>query len=75
MKVLQKLFFALALLMMGTANGGPVTPERAAVVARNFFNVLSATKESPQLTPVSQWQYDGIYLFTVKDGGFVRFVS
>ena len=72
MNTRKNLIVALAVLMLGTANAGPVTPKRAATVAQNFFNALSATKGDAYLElSSSQWQYDGIYLFTATDGGFV----
>ena len=68
----KNLILALAVLMLGTASAGPVTPKRAATVAQNFFNALSTTKGNTQLElSNSPWQYDGIYLFTATDGGFV----
>ena len=72
MKTPKNLMLALAVLMLGTASAGPVTPKRAATVAQNFFNTVSATKGGTQLELNSnQWQYEGIYLFTATDGGFV----
>ena len=72
MNTRKNLILALALLMLGTASAGPVTPKRAAIVAQNFFNTLYTTKGNTQLELISsQWQYDGIYLFTATDGGFV----
>lgn len=68
----KNLILALAVLVLGTANAGPVTPKRAATVAQNFFNTVSATKSNAQLEPCNtQWQYEGIYLFTATNGGFV----
>ena len=72
MKTPKNLMLALAVLMLGTASAGPVTPKRAATVAQNFFNTVSATKGGTQLELNSnQWQYEGIYLFTATNGGFV----
>ena len=72
MKIPKNLMLALAVLMLGTASAGPVTPKRAATVAQNFFNTVSATKGGTQLELNSnQWQYEGIYLFTATNGGFV----
>ena len=68
----KNLILALAVLMLGTASAGPVTPKRAATVAQNFFNTVSAIKGNIHLElSNTQWQYDGIYLFTATDGGFV----
>ena len=66
------LVLAAAILVLSTATAGPVTPKRAATVAQNFFNSVSATKAGSQLELSSTpWQFDGIYLFTAADGGFV----
>ena len=66
------LTLAAAVLVLSTATAGPVTPNRAATVAQNFFNSLSSTKGYTQLELSSTpWQFDGIYLFTVAEGGFV----
>ena len=73
MKSLKSLHvLVVAVLALGTATAGPVTPKRATAVAQNFFNSLSSTKGNAQLElSSSPWQFDGIYLFTSADGGFV----
>lgn len=69
----QTIILAVALLCFSSAVASPVSPERAAKVARNFFMTLGGTKSQTAL--VSQqgadWQFDGIYLFAGEDGGFV----
>lgn len=66
------LALAAAVLALYTATASPVTPKRATTVAQNFFNSLSTTKGHAQLElSTSPWQFDGIYLFTSDEGGFV----
>lgn len=69
----QTIILAAALLCFSSAVASPVSPERAAKVARNFFMTLGGTKSQTALVPQqgADWQFDGIYLFAGEDGGFV----
>ena len=72
MKLNKVLLLAAAVLCLGTAEAGPVTPKRAAFVAQNFFSSLNGAKTGNALDAVpATWQYGGIYLFTAPEGGFV----
>ena len=66
------LTISFSLLALTAAIAGPVNPKRAATVAQNFFNSLSTTKSNVQMQlSCTPWQFDGIYLYTSADGGFV----
>lgn len=54
------------------SHADPVTPDKAAVVARNFMSSVANAKSAGNLMdkPV-EWGYSGIYLFACKDGGWV----
>ncbi len=63
---------ALALLAWGWAQAGPVTPERAATVAKAFWSSsLNGKGDLNAVGPLEGWPYDGIHLFTHTGGGFV----
>jgi len=53
----------------------PVTPERAATVARTFFGSLGAAKSAADLVRVDKWYYVGSYLFVSPTGGWVIVAS
>ena len=66
------LTISFSILALTAAIAGPVNPKRAATVAQNFFNSLPTTKSNVQLQLSSTpWQFDGIYLYTAAEGGFV----
>ena len=66
------LTISFSFLALTAAIAGPVNPKRAATVAQNFFNSLSTTKSNVQMQlSCTPWQFDGIYLYTSADGGFV----
>ena len=66
------LTISFSFLALTAAIAGPVNPKRAATVAQNFFNSLSTTKDNVQMQlSCTPWQFDGIYLYTSADGGFV----
>ena len=57
---------AVALL----AHADPVGQQRAARVAECFLATAVGSKTSAQLEP-AQWQYEGLYLFTCPQGGWI----
>ena len=62
----------ICLLALTVAIAGPVNPKRAATVAQSFFASLSGTKGNTTLAASpTEWQFDGVYLFTAAEGGFV----
>lgn len=63
---------SLFILHSPILSAGPVSPDKAAVVARNFMSSLRTSKSAVVLdkTP-RQWAYDGIYLFACQGGGWV----
>lgn len=66
------LVLAAAVLAIGVAHASPVTPQRAATVAKNFYNTLPTAKAGNLLQDFShEWQFDAIYLFRGEKGGFV----
>ena len=66
------LIFSFCLLGLTVAFAGPVNPKRAATVAQNFYASLSGAKGNATLTATpAEWKFDGIYLFTSAEGGFV----
>ena len=66
------LTISFSILALTAAIAGPVNPKRAATVAQNFFNSLPTNKSNVQLQLSSTpWQFDGIYLYTAAEGGFV----
>ena len=73
MKKLRTFSLLTAALLLGSiATAGPVTPQRAAAVAGNFWREAVPTKTAATLIDRSaEWNYDGIYLFTNPTGGFV----
>lgn len=70
----MKKIFVLATLMsvIWVAMAGPVTKERAAAVAHTFWTQsLQGKADAVLVDRTAEWQYDGIYLFTNPQGGFV----
>lgn len=60
------------LCFIGVAMAGPVTPERAAQVARSFWtNTLHGKADAQLVNRTAEWAFDGIYLFAAEEGGFV----
>lgn len=54
------------------AFAGPVSPEKAATVARNFWSSVVVSKSSDDLSRCTEnWQYDGMFLFVHPQGGWV----
>ena len=69
---MKKLFFSLAILAVLTVAAEPVTPERAAKVARNFMAQTLGSKAPVELTlHEDNWFYVGFYLFEGTHGGWV----
>ena len=61
-----------ALLAGGTVCAGPVSPERAARVAGNFWhNALGMKRGGELVDRTAEWEFGSIYLFTHPQGGFV----
>ena len=59
-------------LLWSTAVASPVSPARAARVAKSFFGMLNGTKGEVRLAEGNvAWQYEGMYLFVGEKGGFV----
>ncbi len=71
-KFLKVTLLAAAIAVAGSASADPVTPQKAATVARNFWSgAVNARKGAlPEAQPV-EWQYSGIYLFACPEGGWV----
>ncbi len=67
----KRILLAVAVLTLGAAQAAPVTPKRAARVAQNFFNTLTAVKGGTLQAGGEDWRYDAIYLFEGAEGGFV----
>ena len=60
------------LCCIGVATASPVTPSRAAQVARSFWTQTLHGKADARLVDrTAEWPFDGIYLFTVDNSGFV----
>lgn len=66
--------FALlaAMCSLGAVLAHPVDPGRAAAVAQSFWQHTLHGKSDVLLeNRTGEWRFDGIYLFTATDGGFV----
>ena len=69
---LYPLVLAAAMLCGSTVQAGPVEPERAAKAARSFWvHSLHLKTDAVLVDRSAEWQFDGIYLFTNPQGGFV----
>lgn len=69
---LYPLLLAAAMLCGSGVQAGPVEPERAAEAARSFWvNTLHLKADATMVNRSAEWQFDGIYLFVVPQGGFV----
>ncbi len=63
---------AITMATLGVAMAAPVTHEQAATVARTFWTKNLHGKVDARLVDRSaDWSYDGIYLFSNPEGGFV----
>ena len=63
---------AVLMFCMGAAFAAPVSAERAAAVARTFWTgTLHGKADVVLVDRTAEWQFDGIYLFTNPQGGFV----
>ncbi|MBQ3950321.1 MAG: C10 family peptidase [Bacteroidales bacterium] len=71
-RLTSTILLAAAMAVAGGASAGPVTPQKAAAVARTFWSGAVNTKKGATLEaqPV-EWQYNGIYLFACPEGGWV----
>lgn len=69
---LYTLVLAAAMLCGGAAQAGPVEPVRAADAARTFWvHTLHLKADATLVDRSAEWSFDGIYLFTCPQGGFV----
>lgn len=60
----------VALVATVAAVAAPVDAKKAAAVARSFWSATLGTKGSQQLE-LTPWQYEGVYLFTQPQGGWI----
>ena len=69
---MKQLFFSLVFFAALTVAAEPVTPQRAAAVARNFMSQTVGSKAPVELTLHGDgWYYAGLYLFDNAQGGWV----
>ena len=58
--------------LVGRASALPVTTDKALSVAQTFWAEMTGSKSNaPFADRSAEWDYDGIYLFTQPQGGFV----
>ena len=66
------IIFSFHFSFFNSAQAEPVTPQRAATVAANFMRSRLSSKAPMELTlHISDWHYNGIYLFEREGGGWV----